>query len=220
MKRVFLFTSVIAGALLASCGSSSKTVSTSDKEKAAEAGKGSVTYTVDASQSEVAWVGKKVGGQHNGTLGISGGDINVENGELKAGKFTLDMNTIKVLDITDAETNGKLVGHLASPDFFDVANNPTGTFEITGVEKLAQADANGNTHNIKGNLTLKGISKNITIPAKVNIQNKSLTANATFAIDRTEWKIMYNSGKLTDTAKDRIINDAVDLDLKLVATAK
>ena len=89
------------------------------------------------------------------------GKTNPETGKL------FDMTTIKDLDITDEQKNKDLVGHLASADFFTVDSFPTSTFAITSVKALE-----GNpeaTHEISGNLTIKGVSRQITFPSKVTL---------------------------------------------------
>lgn len=52
-------------------------------------------------------------------------------------------------------------GHLKSPDFFDAANFPTLKFESTSFKKIS-----GNDYEITGNITLKGISKEIKLKAE------------------------------------------------------
>lgn len=127
------------------------------------------------------------------------------------------MNTITVEDITDEESNQKLTAHLSSADFFDVKKYATSKFEITGVEKLQEVDAEGNNYKIMGNLTIKDITKNITIPANVSMDENQFTAEAKFSIDRTEWNIQYGSGKFFKGLGDKMINDAIDFELNLVA---
>ncbi len=109
----------------------------------------------------------------------------------------------------------KLEGHLKNADFFEVAAHPKGSFEITGVEAVSGDPEI--SHRISGNLTLKGITKNVNIPAKVNFENDQLMAvTTTFNINRTEWDIKYKSG-LLGTPKDKMINDEVNLEILLVA---
>ena len=125
------------------------------------------------------------------------------------------MNSIIVLDIEDPENNGKLIGHLKSDDFFSSEKFPTGEFKITEVSEVT--DGSGNTHNIKGNLTIKGIEKNISFPANINIGDSKLTAAADFDIDRTEYDIKYGSGKFFDDLGDKMINDNFNINFELTA---
>ena len=177
---------------------------------------GSATYSVSPQASQVIWTAAKLAGkQHTGTLAIQSGEINLDGENILGGKFILDMTSITNLDQKPGEGKEKLEGHLKSGDFFEVEKHPTGTFEITNVSTVAdQADV---THNVTGNLTLKGITKSVTIPTKVNVGNHQFAAvTPQFTIDRTEWDVKFNSG-LLGTAKDKIINDEVGL--KLVVRA-
>jgi hypothetical protein len=41
-----------------------------------------------------------------------------KNNILTGGEFTIDMNSITCADVTDADGNAKLIGHLKGDDFF------------------------------------------------------------------------------------------------------
>lgn len=200
--------------VLSGCGKN-ETVETSGEKNVKTTTEGSDAYTIDLATSKVEWIGKKVTGQHNGTVDISSGQLNASNGELEAGKIEIDFNTIKVLDLTDAESNAKLTGHLKSDDFFSAETHPKATFEITNVEKVS--DDKGNNHKIDGNLTIKGITKNISFPANVNVADNTITAKADFNIDRTQWDIKYGSGKFFEGLGDKMIDD--DFNIKFDITA-
>lgn len=191
------------------------TVETQTQKEVKGASENADNYNVDLGASKVEWIGRKVTGQHNGTVEITSGDLKVDNGELAAGKFEIDFNSIKVLDLEDAESNAKLTGHLKSEDFFSAEKHPKATFEITKVEKVS--DDKGNNYKVDGNLTIKGITKNISFPAKVNIAGDKLTAQADFNIDRTQWDIKYGSGKFFEGLGDKAIYD--DFNIKFDITA-
>jgi len=221
MKRIFLF--LAAGSFaFASCQNAPE----ADKAQATDAvtvdtnaAKGS-SYKADLAQSVVEWVGTKPTGKHNGTLSLKEGNIAVENNAITGGKFVIDINSLKALD-QDSTGNAKLAGHLASPDFFDAAKFPEATFEIatvavgvdtTGGHKIILQDA---THTITGNLTLKGVTKSISFPAKVALTETSVTTDADFNIDRTQWGLSYGADK---GLKDKMIHADVNLKLHIVAT--
>ena len=177
---------------------------------------GSATYDINLQASSVLWTGSKLaGGQHNGTVSFQSGQLNLNNGQVVGGKFVLDMNSINNIDQKPGEGKEKLEGHLKSGDFFEVEKYPTGEFEITNVAAVSgQEDV---SHNITGNLTLKGITKSITVPAKIGIAGPQLSATTPpFVIDRTQWDVKFKSGVL-GTAKDQIINDEIGLKLVIIA---
>lgn len=168
-------------------------------------------------------MGSKPTGQHEGIFKVQEGKLLVKDNALTGGSFLIDMNSLNNLDLTDAEYKAKLEGHLKSPDFFDVAKFPTAKFEITGVENFV-ADSSSKdlvtkdaTHLIKGNLTLKDSTKNISFPAKITASTGKLIAAANFNIDRTEWGMNY---KGPNNPQDWVINKTVNIKLNLSSTKK
>lgn len=174
-------------------------------------------YTVDAGASTLKWLGKKVTGQHHGTVKIKDGSVEVAGGAVTGGRFTIDLATIADEDLTDPSYNAKLVGHLKSPDWFNVAKYPTSTFVITKVEPLTDG-AHGATHTITGNLTIKDITHPLSFPAKITINGDTVAAEAAgVVVDRTLWDLRYGSGKFFQNLGDKVINDDFWLDISLIA---
>lgn len=173
------------------------------------------THTVNPAKSSVKWLGKKVTGQHDGTVDVKSGSLTVNGDQITGGDFVLDMTTIKVADIKDAETNAKLVGHLNSEDFFSVDKHKEATFKITKV--TAKKGENGSTHEITGDLTIKGITHSITFPAKVTLLKSGFIAAAKFTIDRTKWDIKYGSSNFVAGIGDKAIYDDVEFDLYITS---
>lgn len=174
-------------------------------------------YKVDPKASSLKWTGKKVTGEHHGSVQIKEGQLNVVNGAVTTGKFVIDSTSIVDEDLTDPSYNAKLVGHLKSPDFFSADKYPTATFDITKVEPLANG-ANGATHTVSGTLTIKDISKPLSFPAKISVSPTAVTADAKgVAVDRTQYDIKYGSGKFFQGLGDKVISDQFWLDISLVA---
>lgn len=214
-KHIVLIPAVTAALMLASCGGSS--VKNEEGQTAATASEAAKTFQVDPAASSINWLAKKVTGQHNGTTTIKTGELKVENGIITAGKLVVDMNSIVVEDLKEAEYNTKLVNHLKSDDFFSVEKNPESTFEIVSVEPIAGATAGTPNYTVKGNLTIKGITKSITFPATITQDGEKLKAAAQFDIDRTEWDIRYGSGKFFQDIGDKAIYDNFTLTLSITA---
>ena len=162
---------------------------------------------VNKTASSVAWLAKKVTGEHNGTVGISAGALNIDGNKLIGGNFTIDLKTIKALDITDPGYNQKFIGHITSGDFFEIEKFPTASFVITKVA--------GNQ--VTGNLTVKGITKSITFPAEIAVKGGKVTAKANITIDRTDFNIKYGSKKFFDSIGDKAIYDDFALTVSLVS---
>lgn len=170
-------------------------------------------FKVDTKASQLKWTGEKVTGSHWGYVDIQSGVMNIENGNIKNGVFTMDMTSISVKDMEPGEYNDKLTGHLKSDDFFSVAKNPTSEFKIKWVK-----DKGNGLVQIVGDLTIKGITKQLNFDAKYNLNGKKMTADAKITVDRTKYDIKYGSGSFFDSLGDKTIYDEFTLDLKLVAT--
>lgn len=102
-------------------------------------------YEIQSAKSNVDWVGRKVTGSHSGTVPIKEGFFIFKGNQLTGGKVVIDVASIKVLDITDPNTNAQFARHLASYDFFYSKHFPEATFEITSVSGFQ----------INGSLTIK-----------------------------------------------------------------
>lgn len=168
---------------------------------------------VDTQASTFNWLGKKITGEHNGTINIQNGNLVVDGDKLTGGDFTIDINSIKVLDVKDEGYNAKLVGHLKAPDFFDAAKYPTATFKITKATPKGGAN-----YDIAGNLTINGVTQPISFPATVNIDKKgSASASAKFEVDRTKFGSKYASKSFFDAIGDKAIYDNFTVEVKLAA---
>ncbi|RDC64275.1 YceI family protein [Adhaeribacter pallidiroseus] len=174
------------------------------------------TLEVDPAASTVGWTAKKVGGQHNGTVKLAKGSLQVNGKKLVGGNFVMDMTSITDVDITNEEFNKKLTGHLKSEDFFSVEKNPNSTFKITKVAPIANAKAGEPNYTVTGDLTIKGTTNPVTFPATVKTDGNSAEATAKIEVDRIKYDIKYRSS-LLGTAADKIIDDTFVMDVKLVA---
>lgn len=170
-------------------------------------------YKVDTSKSTIGWLGKKVTGQHNGHIKLKEASLEIKRDKLVGGTFVMDMTSITNEDLTDQSMNGKLVGHLKSDDFFGVEKHPTATFVIKSADKKS-----GDQYNIKGDLTIKGITKPIEFPATVKINGNEVVADAEIVIDRAKYDVRYGSGAFFDNLGDKMIYDDFTLDVHLVAS--
>ncbi len=165
---------------------------------------------VNTSKSSVKWLGKKVTGEHSGTIGIKEGNLVVENGKISGGKVVIDMQSIVDTDLTDAGMNAKLVGHLKSDDFFAVASFPTAELAVNKVE------SSGNNHTFSGNLTIKGITNPASFTATSAADGKSTLYKGTLTIDRSKYNVRYGSKSFFDNLGDKVIYDEFTLDFTLV----
>lgn len=213
-RNLILFAAFVG--FFVACNSESK----ADKAEVSNATKvapsNGESIAVNTANSIVNWVGTAVGKNHTGTLSISDGNVQVENGKVSGGSFTLDMGTIKCTDLAADNGGAKLEGHLKSPDFFDVVAYPDASFEITKVTALNSSD--GSNAMVYGNLTLKDVTKQIGFKANINVAGEKVSVDVpNFSIDRTDFNVKYGSNKFFDDLKDKAINDKIELSIKLTS---
>ncbi len=200
-------------ALLASCNAeNAREAKTGDAKETAK-GSGS-EFKMDPQSTKIMWRGTKPGGEHHGTVMAEEGKLNFENGNITAGTFIIDLNSIVNEDLK-GDMNGRLVGHLKSEDFFYTEQYPEAVFEMVSVNEYSgEATLEGiePTHEITGNLTMRGQTKSITFPARVEAEGNQVSVRTNeFAIDRTKWGVNFKSKSVFNELKDDYIGDMINL---------
>jgi len=222
MKKNVITLFAFAALSLTACKNEPKnTGDATEITEGTETSKDALTYAVAAADSKVEWTGGKLtGGKHNGTITIANGEIHVKDGKIENGKIVFDMKSISVDDLKAGDGKEDLEAHLkgtgkeeATDHFFNVNKYPQGTFEITSV-----TEENGKSI-IAGNLTLNDITKAIKFPAMITTSDNEVMIHADeFAINRTDWKINFNSNSVFDNLGDKAINDEILIKLHVKAT--
>lgn len=173
------------------------------------------TYKVDPAASTITWKAtKKVAGGHDGTVAVKEGTVEVsKKNEVTAATVVADMTKIENKDLAGSPKDAaKLVGHLSSPDFFDVAKNPTSTFKLSKIEKKASG------YVAKGDLTFIGKTNPVEFPVAFKVDKGTATGEGTLKLDRTKWGLKYGSGDFfKELTADKIINNEFELGFKLTA---
>lgn len=159
---------------------------------------------VNTENSTVNWTGEMLGMySHSGIISLKEGEIEVAGDKIKGGTFVVDMSTIKPTDEnydpSKDRTKEKLIGHLSSPDFFDVANHPTASFEITG----------SGENTVTGKLTIRGITNEETIE---NVKYDPATGiySGLLTFDRTKYNVNFSM-----TAQDMVLSDDIELNFNI-----
>lgn len=163
------------------------------------------TKKIDPSKCTINWLGKKVTGQHEGTINLKEGSLILKNSKLKGGSFTVDMTSLTSTDLK-GEYLDKLNGHLKSDDFFGTEKYPTSKLVFTKI-----ADKGNGKYTVTGDLTIKDIKNTV----QFDLTMKGNSANGKIIIDRTKYNIKYGSGSFFDNLGDKAIYDDFDLDVKL-----
>jgi polyisoprenoid-binding protein YceI len=167
--------------------------------------------SLNKQNSIIQWTGKKLLGQHTGTVNISDGQLLFNGSTLSGGNFTIDMTSIKNTDLKDEGMNQKLVGHLKSPDFFNVSEFNTASFKITKIEKYKTAGK----YKITGDLMIKGITNPVTFDASIGGKGSKYSGTADIILDRSKWEVKYGSTSFFDGLGDKAISNNIDLKVSI-----
>ena len=176
------------------------------------------TYKVDAAGSTVTWKAtKKVTGGHNGSVAVKEGTVEVSaKGDVTAATIAADMSKIQNSDLSSSpKDQAKLVGHLSSPDFFDVTKkgNETATFKLKSVTKKGAGFV------ANGDLTMIGQTHAVPeFPVTFKVANGVATGEGSVKVDRTKWGLKYGSGDFfKELTADKIINNEFEIGFKISA---
>lgn len=177
-------------------------------------------YIVNKASSTLVWEGRKKlvpGYVDQGNITLKSGDLKVVGGALASSTLIIDMKTIKVATTSKGSGADKLVTHLKSDDFFNVAKYPTAKFV------LAQAKPTGeqNRFLLRGNLTIRDVTEPVEIPAMITEQDGTIFIVGEALVDRSKFNVKFGSEsffkELADTA---IIEDNFKLIFSLSASVK
>jgi len=166
-------------------------------------------YDIDASHSGVVF-----GWNHFGFSNPTARFDKIE-GSVLLDKADLTKSSISVtLPLEGLDTGvAKLDEGLKSPDFLDAAKYPTITFKSTKVERIGE-----NGLKITGELTVHGVTKPVTLDAKVNkigifeipgvIKAQAAGFDATTVIKRSDFGVSKYLPAVSDEILVRITLDA------------
>jgi len=160
---------------------------------------------IEVTKSKIEWLGKKMTGQHNGTVNFKGGTLVFKGKKLTGGSFVVDMTSITTTDL-QGESRDNLNGHLKADDFFGTDKFPTSKLVFKKV-----IDKGNGVFTVTADLTIK----DITAPVTFDMNVKGNLASTKFAIDRTKYGIKYGSGSFFDNLGNKAINDEFELTVSM-----
>ncbi|HKQ39726.1 MAG TPA: YceI family protein [Verrucomicrobiae bacterium] len=150
-------------------------------------------FAITPATSKIEFIGSKVTGSHKGGFTNFTGELRVADGKIAGAgnKIVIDMNSTW----TD---NSRLTGHLKTPDFFDAANFPNAQFVSTAVEKKST------NYMVSGNLTLHGVTKQISFPADIQVSDQAIEIKSQFVLNRFDFQVKY-AGKANDLVRKEVV---------------
>jgi polyisoprenoid-binding protein YceI len=146
-------------------------------------------YTIDATHSRLGFSARHaMVTTVRGQFGDFDGAAHVDAENPAASSVSL---TIRAASVSTGTADRD--GHLTSGDFFDVENHPELTFTSTSVER------DGAEWTITGDLTLKGVTKSVTIPFEETgtavdpFGNTRVGFEGATTINRKDWDLTWNA---------------------------
>ncbi len=217
MKKIILPVLFAAFALSnVSAADAPKTTPATATNQRAAVTKAAQPYKLQPQLSTLGWAGKAVTHGHNGTIQFSDGELLGQGDKLVGGNVTVEMKTLKATDITDADTQAKFYGHMATDDFFLVDKYPTATFKITSVTPIKGAKADADNVTLTGEMTIKGVTNRISFPAKAGVKGGVAAASGKVTIDRTKYGLKYGSKSFFASIGDKAIDDTFTLEFNVI----
>jgi polyisoprenoid-binding protein YceI len=165
-------------------------------------------WAVDLSHSQITFAVKHLGiSTVRGTFDSFSGTIDEQDGAVHGAEISIDVASLSTGSSQRDE-------HLRSADFFDVANHPTAAF------RLLSADRTGQELSATGELTIRGITKPVTLtgeiggPAKDPWGNTKVSATLSTKLPRKDWGLTWNA---TLETGGLLVSEDVKLDIELQA---
>jgi len=146
------------------------------------------TWVIDKNHSEASFRIRHIVSNVSGRFNDFEGTISVDKEKPAESSVTFK---IKAESIDTG--NERRDGHLRSPDFFDVENHPEITFESTRVEPKG-----GDLYHVTGNLTMHGVTKEITLPVQFLGSTAGMGGRETAGfeiettLDRKDYGLVWN----------------------------
>lgn len=200
MKRLVKLSTFALAALLLPCAAHTAEPAGGPRIVAhAAAGQSSVVYKLDAARSKFmvrAFAGGVLwfkGHDHFVAARDFDGEARLTPGSVNPASLTLTVRAASLVETRDVFTdqqkkiiNGELRDIVLEPDKY-----PEITFKSTNVS----AEARGGVFKVTlgGDLTLRGITRRVRIPAEVTLEGDSLRARGEFEIKRGDFKVPATS---------------------------
>jgi polyisoprenoid-binding protein YceI len=169
------------------------------------------TYTLDPAHSRLGFVARhamvtKVRGQFNDFEGSA--HLDFENPVNSTAEVSIDVASV---DTRSAQRDG----HLRTNDFFDAENHPKITFRSTAARVI-----DNEHYEVTGDLTIKGISKPVSIvfeyagTADDPFGNTRVGFEGSVQVNRSDWGVTFNAPL---AAGGVLVSEKVTLEFELSA---
>jgi polyisoprenoid-binding protein YceI len=153
-------------------------------------------YTVALQRSKLSAVGAKISAEHPIVFHSYTANITVDGDQVTGVTYTTDMAKLEA-------DHPRLTEHLLNEDFFWVEQYPTSSFISTEVTSKVD-QVSGMTHTVTGDLSIRGVTKRVSFPAKITLSGTEVSAETEFVINRQDFGVTY-PGRKDDLIKDNVL---------------
>ncbi|MDR0801274.1 YceI family protein [Fluviicola sp.] len=206
MKKTFFYAASLAFITfgMTACGGSTEETTATDT---------AVTYQLDTATTTLKWKGNYADGSHshNGTVKVSEGSVAYKGETFESGSFKVDMKTVKS-DLTPETGSNKLIGHLSTADFFDIAKFPNVEVKVNSISN-SEIDAV---------LVVAGKEVPAKMPVTVKKSNKELTAKGKFTIDFSSMDVagFKPNPEMEKEKPNQYVKPGIEFELNLILKAE
>ena len=147
------------------------------------------SLAISGESAKITFAGSSGDSSQAGHFEQISGSLNcpTDNPEDISFQIDIDMNSIK----TEFDL---LTKHLKSDEFFDVEKFPTAKFKTS---KITRDETSGD-FNITGEMTIHGVSNQLTVPAKIKLDENQVSIDAKFDIRQSEFGMNEESSEIVD----------------------
>lgn len=137
--------------------------------------------------------------------------------EATRGSILIDAKTLSV-------ENAMMKEHMLGKDWMDVATHPVISFTVSGVEGV-KTEGESSTATVKGKFSLKGVEKEISVPAKVTLLKDKLGARTggklqgDLLVIRTEFTIKRSDYGVNPKAPTDKVSDDIVINLAIAGAS-
>lgn len=180
-------------------------------------------YEVNLGQTKVYWEGRKKFVDNyvdRGTITLATSSMVTISGSVPTTTsiMTFDMGSIAAESTGSGSGQSGLTNHLKSDDFFNVAKFPTAKFVLTRVETGTSTPGD---YVLAGSLTVRDVTKEIRIPARITMVDGALSITGEAIINRADFNVKFGSTSFfKELVGDRVIEDQFKLVFTVIADKK
>lgn len=180
-------------------------------------------YHIDNKLSTVQWsCGYTFASlRHRGILSIEQGTLQLDNQKIVRGSIVFSMQKILIQDLQEASEKKALLAIIQGKDFFHTDSFPNAILAISRVEYPKGSDAYSVKNEsciIHAALTIKGLRKELVIPATYEQDQKRISLKCKLEINRKDWGITYASATTSNILREKIIDDQISIAATIFAS--